>query len=142
MGDKEVQQCIDEKNIIGIETEGFSIKKVVDSYLAQKLQNIQMANSSSVDHQGRKIILSTLKMPHLLWAYPLKVYREKLKNELPDVTESNNEYYFITGFYYSSEREPHVQVDRSLQFSQVAHDILSRKASIMISMLCYFPCAS
>ncbi|KAL7476204.1 hypothetical protein ACHAW6_002082 [Cyclotella cf. meneghiniana] len=107
MGDKEVQQCIDEKNITSILTEGASIKAVVDSYLAQKLKNIRMVNATSVGHEGRTINLSTLKMPHLLWAHPLDEYRKMLEAEFSDVTDSNNEYYFMTGFYYSSEREPH-----------------------------------
>eukprot|EP00804_Cyclotella_cryptica_P026256 CCRYP_019842-RA/>CCRYP_019842-RA protein AED:0.04 eAED:0.04 QI:241/1/1/1/0.75/0.6/5/196/808 len=133
MGDNEIQQCIDAKNITAITTDGASIKAVLDGYLAQKLQNINMTNATSVGDEGRTISLSTLKMPHLLWAYPLDEHRKKLETEFPDVTDNKNEYYFMTGFYYSSEREPHVQVDRSLQFSQMAYDILSKKGYKMLN---------
>ena len=42
-------------------------------------------------------------------------------------------FFVVTGFYYTSEREPHVTVDRSLQYSKLAFDVLSPKGYKMIN---------
>ena len=129
LGDEQIQQCIYDKNITNILLEGSSVRLIVEMYLTQKLQNIQMVNATNAD-EGRTVTLSTLSMPHLLWHNSLEVQREKFESDFPEVSESKDEHYFMTGFYYSSEREPHVQVDRSLQFSKMAYDILTKKVSI------------
>ncbi len=83
---------------------------------------------------NRTVFLDTLKMPHLLWHNGVHHYQELLETNFPSVVEdTENEHFFITGFYYTSEREPHVQVDRSLQFSQMAHDVLTPKGYKMIN---------
>lgn len=123
LGDKEVQQCINKKNIVGIETRGASIKQIIDGYLEPKLRNINMKNESS----NLIVTLDTLAMPHLLWGKSIDEHVEALRN-FPDVlADTEIESYFVTGFYYTSEREPHVTVDRSLQFSKLAYNVLTPK---------------
>ena len=51
------------------------------------------------------------------------------------MTGGGDELYWITGFYYTSERELHVVVDRSLQFSRLAWDVLTPKGYRMINAL-------
>ncbi|KAL7543139.1 hypothetical protein ACHAXR_012435 [Thalassiosira sp. AJA248-18] len=130
MGDDLIQQCVDQKQISKIELLGASIKNIVDGYITQKLQNINM--TKDVVNGTRKVILDTLKMPHILWHKSINEHRKVLEN-FPDVTTSENEHYWISGFYYTSEREPHVQVDRSLQYSRMAMDILAPKGYKMIN---------
>ncbi len=129
MGDANIQQCIDLKKISKIETRGASLKAVVDSYLSQKLKNINMTTNSS-----NIVVLDTLKMPHLLWHKSVNEHRNDLMNDFPNVTaDGEQEYYFLSGFTFTSEREPHVQIDRSLQFSKLAYDILVPKGYKMIN---------
>ncbi len=128
MGDADIQRCIDLKKISKIETRGASLKSVVDSYLSQKLQNINMTTD------GKLVVLDTLKMPHLLWHKSVQEHRNDLANDFPNVTaDGGQEYYFLSGFTFTSEREPHVLIDRSLQFSMIAYDILEPKGYKMIN---------
>jgi hypothetical protein len=79
------------------------------------------------------VTLDTLAMPHLLWGRSIEEYVAELSN-FPDMpTDTEIESYFVTGFYYTSEREPHVTVDRSLQYSKLAFDVLSPKGYKMIN---------
>ena len=79
------------------------------------------------------VTLDTLAMPHLLWGRSIEEYVAELGN-FPDMpTDTEIESFFVTGFYYTSEREPHVTVDRSLQYSKLAFDVLSPKGYKMIN---------
>ncbi len=129
MGDNDIQRCIDLKKISKIELRGLSLKEVVDSYMSQKLRKINMTTETN-----KIVVLDTLKMPHLLWHKGINEHRNDLINDFPNVTaDSEQEYYFLSGFTFTSEREPHVQIDRSLQFSKMAYDILSPKGYKMIN---------
>jgi len=131
MGDAEIQQCIDNKKISKIEYKGYSIKNIVQGYMSQKLQHINMTKNEG--NGSRAVFVDTIKMPHLLWHKSIDEHRKDLEDAFPNVTDSEDEHYWITGFYYTSEREPHVQVDRSLQFSKLAWDILTPKGYKMIN---------
>lgn len=78
-------------------------------------------------------MLDSLQMPHLIWGKNQEEYLSHLSS-LPNVTEDVDvEHYFVTGFYYTSEREPHVQIDRSLAYSQMAWEILLPKGYKMLN---------
>ncbi|EJK50197.1 hypothetical protein THAOC_30861, partial [Thalassiosira oceanica] len=70
-------------------------------------------------------ILDTLKFPHLLWHNSVARQRSLFEDssQFPPVPPTV-EHYWVSGFYLTSEREPHTYVDRSLQFSRLAEDIL------------------
>lgn len=128
MGDDEIQHCVDVRNISSISTKGASISAMLGGVLSQKLQNINMTTG------GKSVFVDTLAMPHLLWHNGIRAYQEKLEVAFPSLLDDDGvEHYFVTGFYYTSEREPHVQVDRSLQYSKMAYDILSPKGYRMIN---------
>ena len=130
--DKELQTCVAEKGISSIDVEGASISGILRAYLSQRLQNITLLNETEVLN-STKVTISTLKMPHLLWGKSLQMSRTDLMNKPNISADSNEEHYFITGFFYTSEREPHVQVDRSLLYSQMAYDTLTPKGYKMIN---------
>lgn len=129
MSSEEIQQCIDRKNISRIEVKGASVKEILDSYIIQKLKGIKMAEPTA---SSRKIVLDTLKMPHVVWHESVQEFGNEL-DAYEDIHNETSEYYFVTGFYYSSEREPHVTVDRSLQFSNLALEKLTPKGYKMIN---------
>ena len=129
MGDNDIQRCIDLKKISMIELRGASLKDVVDSYMSQKLLKINMTTETK-----NIVVLDTLKMPHLLWNKGINEHRNDLMNDFPNVTaDSEQESYFLSGFTFTSEREPHVRIDRSLQFSKMAYDILTSKGYKLIN---------
>jgi hypothetical protein len=129
MGDSDIQNCIDQKNISSIEVRGASLKTVVEAYLSQKLQNINMTTETN-----NVVVIDTLKLPHVVWHNGIEEHRKNLER-YANITIKRGpiEYYFLSGFYFTSEREPHVQVDRSLQFSQAAYHILTAKGYKMIN---------
>ena len=128
MDDRDIQKCVDQKNITKIETQGLSVKGIVEGYLKQKMQNINMATSGNYT-----VTIDTLRMPHLLWHESVHQLRKGLEN-YPDLSsDGSREHYFLSSFYYTSEREPHVQVDRALKYSKIAFDILSEKGYRMIN---------
>ena len=129
MGSEEIQQCIDRKNISNIEVKGASVKAMISRYIEQKLKGIKMAESTP---SSRKIFLDTLKMPHVVWHKSAKQFGKEL-DAYQTINNRKSEYYFVTGFYYSSEREPRVTVDRSLQFSHLAWEKLTPKGYKMIN---------
>ena len=97
MGDEDIQQCVDRKEISKIEVRGASISNMVKSYMIQKLQNIKMSTDTS-----RIVVLDTLKLSHLLWQKTIHEHRDDLQS-FPNVTDSGQEYYFLTGLYYTSK---------------------------------------
>ncbi len=129
MGIADIQQCIDRKNISEITVEGASVKEMLKRYIGQKLKGVQLVNKTSTT---RKVILDTLKMPHVVWHDSVKEFGTKL-DKMKQVNDEALEYYFVTGFYFSSEREPHVVADRSLQFSNLAREKLTPKGYKMIN---------
>lgn len=103
------------------------------------IRNLKIISQSknSEYHAGKwcawekKVMLDSLQMPHLIWGKNQEEYLSHLSS-LPNVTE-DVEHYFVTGFYYTSEREPHVQIDRSLAYSQMAWEILLPKGYKMLN---------
>jgi len=81
-------------------------------------------------------VLDTLEMPHLLWHNSVGIQRSHFESDVkfPPVPPTT-EHYWMSGFYISSEREPHAQVDRSLQFSRLAEEVLGEKGYRAINVL-------
>ncbi|KAL7546704.1 hypothetical protein ACHAWF_010032 [Thalassiosira exigua] len=131
MGDDAIQNCVESKNIASVKVEGMSIANIVKGYLDQKLRNITFPKEGTLN-----VTLNTLKISHVIWHHPIDEYRETLEKDFVDVSANDaEEHYWITGFYFTSEREPHVLVDRSLQFSKMAWDVLTPKGYKMINAL-------
>ena len=105
------------------------MKQMLHRYIEQKLNGIQMVKPTAF---SRNIVLDTLKMPHVVWHDTVKEFGNKL-DAYGEINNETSEYYFVTGFYFSSEREPHVVVDRSLQFSNLAWKKLTPKGYKMIN---------
>jgi hypothetical protein len=131
--DAELQQCVDRKKISSVKLEGASISAFYNNYVQQRLANIRFYNASASPDpsQHLEVVLSTLAFPHLLWHMTTKGW-EKTLDETPAV-KPNEEKYFLSGFYYSSEREPHVQVEHAEQLTRMAYDKLTPKGWKMIN---------
>lgn len=123
----ELQQCIDRRLITSIVFEGRSVAAFLRQYLNQRLQGLVLADVTN----GLKVTLSTFSLPHLLWRQSRPEW-EQFIDDLPVVNASTDEYYGLTGYYYTSEREPHVHVGRSLQLSRLLMSKLPAKGYRMI----------
>jgi hypothetical protein len=118
---------IAQKGIASITVRGDSIAMLLNEYLQQRTQNITFATKASLADESptSDVILTTLSMPHVLWHRRL-AKAARMFNRLPNSTDTERRYH-LSGFYYSSEREPHVLAERSLQFSEIAEKILVAK---------------
>jgi hypothetical protein len=131
--DTELQQCVNERKITSVKLEGASISAFYNMYVGQRLAGIQMYNASSSPDPSQylDVVLSTLAFPHVLWHMTMQGWEQTL-DEIPAV-QPNEEKYFLSGFYYSSEREPHVTVEHSEQLTRMAYDKLTPKGWTMIN---------
>ena len=112
---EQLQQCITTKRISSIQTEGDSIARFLQQYLNQRLQDVIWYNKpNSLD-----IVLTTASVAHLLWDYDDEQGWKSVLQKRRVTVDGRTEYYYVSGFYYSSEREPNVQVERVYQLNRV-----------------------
>jgi hypothetical protein len=126
---KQIQTCVDRRHISKISVVGCSVAGFLSEYVNQRLQGIQFVNASD---KTINVVLDTLWITHKLWHDTVTTFKTFLDGLKP-IDPSNEEHFFISSFFYSSEREPHVLADRSLQFSRLAHEILKPKGYKMIN---------
>jgi hypothetical protein len=132
---KQLQTCVDRRRISQISVVGCSVAGFLSEYVNQRLQGVHFVNSS----ETLSVILDTLWITHKLWHDTATIFKTFL-NELKPINASYQEHFFISSFFYSSEREPHVLVDRSLQFSRMAYEVLEPKGYKMINA--FYPTAA
>jgi hypothetical protein len=135
--DAELQQCVNEKRIGLYSVQGASISLYVGQYIQQRLSRIKLyapptGAPVSIATQATNLTISTFKLPHLLWHMNTSQWRDELE-KVPSVLDESNEYYFLTGFYYSSEREPWVTVEHAESLSQLMQQILVPKGWRLIN---------
>jgi hypothetical protein len=117
-------------------TQGKSVAKFLDQYLQQRLQRIVLTgatHSMTMVDAGVNIVLHTFAFPHMMWRQSPEEWVHELERQVArqeeefDATKNNRstEHYWVTGFYYSSEREPLVHVGRSEQLTRVAANFFS-----------------
>lgn len=148
--DTQLQQCITNRKIASIETKGNSIARFMKEYFGQRLKNISMyggggSNSSDNSDAGIDVIIDTLTLVALsmnpddhYFGLKRKLLKMPSMNVLQDESSSDNtsrrsEHYWVTGFFLSSEREPHIQAARIEKFNHIAADALGPKGYKMIN---------
>ena len=128
--DTELQTCVTTRKISKVSVSGASISAFYEDYVNQRLANIQLYNVSTAK-DALEVELSTLKFPHILWRKNLSGWERDL-DEFKAV-QPHEEKYFLSGFYYSSEREPHVTVELSNQLTKLAYERLTPRGWKMIN---------
>jgi hypothetical protein len=134
--DEDLQSCVNRRGIRSIMTQGKSVAKFLDQYLQQRLQRIVLTgatHSMTMVDAGVNIVLHTFAFPHMMWRQSPEEWVHELERQVArqeeefDATKNNRstEHYWVTGFYYSSEREPLVHVGRSEQLTRVAANFFS-----------------
>mmetsp|Transcript_17714 Transcript_17714/g.41353 ORF Transcript_17714/g.41353 Transcript_17714/m.41353 type:complete len:868 (+) Transcript_17714:185-2788(+) len=129
----DLQKCVDERRISKIEVRGASIAEILDGYMIQRTHGIKFVKEGG---NTLTAILDTLKFPHLLWHNSVARQRSLFEDDaqFPPVPPTV-EHYWVSGFYITSEREPHTHVDRSLQFTRLAEEILGERGYRPINVL-------
>ena len=117
--DKDVQQCVNEKNLKDVVLDGSSIAGFLRFYFNHRKTNITWMNRTD----SNLIRLSTLKMPHLLWHSTDAEIIKILRNTK---SEKFKKSYVVSSMFISSEREAHVNVDRGLRVTELAQKYLSQ----------------
>jgi hypothetical protein len=125
--DAQLQQCVSKRKISLMKTEGASIAAYMRDYLELRLKNITMYDASDPD--AINVTIDTLKLLHLNG--PVSTLESRL-NKMP-VVGKNEEYYWVTGFFLTSERETHVQVSRMDLFNHHVPKIMDPKGYKMIN---------
>lgn len=125
----QLQQCIDSRKIGSFVVEGESIARYVKQYLAQRLDGLKLY----IGNDRKEIVLSTFSFPHLLWKEDEDGWRRYFQRLR--VLRQNQEFYWLSGFYYSSEREPFVHVERSQQLTEFAQRELRGRGYRMLQAM-------
>jgi hypothetical protein len=134
----QLQQCVDGRKIKAFQVQGASISRFMNAFLTIRLKNISLyvpsENEAAPDDnrtQPLTVTLSTFYVPHLLWHLTTSQQREHL--EAARLVGENEESYFLTGYYYTSEREPWVTVDHADWLAKAMQEILVPKGWRMIN---------
>ena len=127
--DSQLQQCVDRRKLIGYTVEGNSIAEMLIPYMQERLKNITFYDDEIHD-DGTRVTVSTLKLLHHC-AEQEEVLIQKFK-KLPNVT-ANEEFFWINGYFLSSEREFACTAARMKKFNLLGEQILEPKGYKMIN---------
>ena len=125
---QQLQQCINEKRLSTFVTEGRSVAAFIKEYFDFRLAPLELFRGAD----GKKVIVSTLSLLHKTAAPDTSLARPELE-AMPPVP-NNTEYFIVSGFYLSSERETHGHVERIMHLSLLAEEILVPKGYQFINV--------
>lgn len=127
--DMELQQCIDRQKLYGFEIEGLSIAEMIRGYMNQRLEKLTLYNNAELG-DGTKVTISTFKLLHYS-PQPKLVLKEAFQ-KARNVTEKE-EFFWVNGYFLSSERELLCFNSRMKEFSLLGEKILGPKGYKMIN---------
>jgi len=129
----QLQLCVDRRKLYGFQIFGKSIAAFLREYLKQRLKNINLYNNSRYD-DGTKVSMSTLGLTHYCHRNT-QVLRDALeKYDNVTTSSSNEEFYWVSGGFLSSERALLCTVNQISHFNNVAQQILRPKGYKMINI--------
>jgi len=146
--DVELQQCVDRRKLYGFQVTGKSISTMLVNYVNQRLKNIRLYDHKT-HGDGIEVILSTFALPHyctygefkpsLQKAFSkagLKYADEKIRylyNSILQNVTANQEYFWTSGYFLSSERELMCTAPKMKRFSLIGEELLNPKGYKMIN---------
>lgn len=132
--DAQLSECFQKLKVSHITTRGASISSMLETYLDQRVEGLAMYDKNQPD--GRETIISTLQWPHLLWHGSEPEWRKEFDG-YPSLTDANaqQDFYWITPFFATSEREPYVHLNRATRLSEVGQEVLTPKGYKIINAM-------
>jgi hypothetical protein len=127
--DKQLQQCITSRKIASFEVEGRSIATMLQSLLHQRLSTLTLYPNST-DPNATHVTITTLALLHHTMDSN-EMFRNHLQKE-PNAT-ANRPYYYMTGYFTSSEREPYTFLERMKTLNHVLDEVLPPKGYVRIN---------
>jgi hypothetical protein len=99
---EQLQECVTKRKIVRFKKKGASIATFMDQFVQKRLTNVTLYDdSNATDPEARTVVFDTLSLLHKNGP---DGSMEEAVMKLP-VAPENEEHYFITGFFLSSERE-------------------------------------
>ncbi|GKY97711.1 hypothetical protein MPSEU_000729300 [Mayamaea pseudoterrestris] len=139
--DTQLQQCVNNRRIGSYVMEGASISGFVQQFMNQRFRHIKLYVPPSANDgeqlvdtnntQPLKVAFSTLRLPHVLWHWNTSQWRDALAKSA--VAGADEIRFFLTSYYYTSEREPYVTVENADLLSKLTQEILVPKGWKMIN---------
>jgi hypothetical protein len=117
---RQLQECITKRKISSITSRGRSIAEFINEYVQQRLQNVSLYTNAG----GIQVTYDTMSLLHF-FGEPIEVLEERMR-ALPQVG-ANQEHYWVSGFYLSSEREVRSHVDRMTLANEMIQNVLTPK---------------
>jgi hypothetical protein len=129
--DDQLSQCFQTQKIKGLEKAGASISNMLQRYFQSRLENVTFYDANATDAQ--RVVFHTLQWPHFLWHDASDAFASHLDKEIPNVLNTATIAFWVSPFFVSSEREPHVTLERAIAFMDVAERVLAPKGYQMLN---------
>lgn len=126
--DEELQNCMSERKIATIRSEGFSVAEYIQEFVDHRLRNITLYNDTR-DPTAMNVVYDTLSLLH----------HNGPDGHMPEAVAKksnvsyNEEHYWVTGFFLSSEREVHTHVSRMDRYNRLLSQLIEPKGLKMIN---------
>jgi hypothetical protein len=127
----QLSQCFQTQKIKAVETAGASLAEMMVRYVSSRLENVTFYDANAAD--ARRAVVNTLEWPHRLWHEATDSFAGDLDQKFPSVLDTNDIIFWASPFFVSSEREPHVHLERAIQFMDVAERVLTPKGYQMLN---------
>eukprot|EP00523_Entomoneis_sp_CCMP467_P004393 CAMPEP_0168749362 /NCGR_PEP_ID=MMETSP0724-20121128/16677_1 /TAXON_ID=265536 /ORGANISM="Amphiprora sp., Strain CCMP467" /LENGTH=773 /DNA_ID=CAMNT_0008797269 /DNA_START=253 /DNA_END=2574 /DNA_ORIENTATION=- len=125
---KQLQQCIDQRKIVSIQTRGKSVAAYTNEYLQQRLSHVKFFDaeaSGTPKEETLNVTLDTFGAPHLMWHNSSAEWRREFQEyPSPKPFEEN---FYAEAMYFVSEREPFCTAPRAQMINRDMEDILVPK---------------
>lgn len=128
--DDQLQTCVDRRKLFGFEVKGKSIAEFLSLYVRERLKNINLYDNRHYGN-GTKVTLSTFEMLHFCRLKNLDLRHEFENTE--NISDSNEEFFWVSTYFLSSERELLCTASRMSKFNVMAEQILQPKGYKMIN---------
>ena len=125
----QLQECVTKRKIVRFQKKGTSVAEFLEQFVQHRLNNITMYPDAG-DADAITVVYDTLSLLH-----KANEPEGKLEQEMSNLPAAppNEEHYWITGFFLSSEREVHTHVSRMEQYNHILAEIMGAKNYKMIN---------
>jgi len=126
---KQLQECVTKRKIVSFQHKGTSVAEFMNNFVQYRLMNVTMYPNKA-DPEATSIVFDTLGLLHQNG--PDGSFEQALATSA--VAPDNEEHYWISALFLSSEREVHTHVKRMERYNNVLPKIIEQKNYKMINV--------